>query len=179
MLIDEIIHELLNDFANNHYYEMYDIVPSSNVSDGLWVCIDEDDGAGNMVLRFDYNNKSEWVTCSPDKSIIYDHIKNAQKKFEEMLLNINNMSLEVDVDKVVLVMDKPKSCMFCPLIDGETGECKEGGIIEDNENPTYCPLRLLPKYVRDKNTFAVENKYMNYQDGYNACLDEILGGNDE
>ena len=160
MLIDEIIHELLNDFANNHYYEMYDIIPSSNVNDGLWVCIDEDDGAGNMVLRFDYDDESEWVTCPPDKTIIYGHIKNVQKKFEEMLLNM---------DKVILILDKPKSCMFCRLLDGETGECKAGGIIEDNENPTKCPLRPLPPRKKFDNQIPYEKS------GWNDCLDALLG----
>ena len=80
-----------------------------------------------------------------------------------------------DMSKVILVMDKPESCMFCPLLDGEIGECNAGGIIEDGENPTKCPLKPMPTRVTDRNTFAIENKYANYQDGYNECIDEILG----
>ena len=42
-----------------------------------------------------------------------------------------------------------------------------------------CNLKPMPTHVIDRNTFAIENKYANYQDGYNECIDEILGGNDE
>lgn len=38
-------------------------------------------------------------------------------------------------------------------------------------------LKPMPAQVIDRNTFAIENKHMNYQTGYNACLDEILGDN--
>jgi len=50
------------------------------------------------------------------------------------------------------------------------------GCVYSNDN---VELKPMPTQVIDRNTFAIENKYMNYQDGYNACIDEILGGNDE
>ena len=43
-------------------------------------------------------------------------------------------------------------------------------------------LRVKPmptQVIGYRNTFAIENKYMNYQDGYNACIDDILGDNNE
>lgn len=43
-------------------------------------------------------------------------------------------------------------------------------------NPKWCPAKEIPTHITDKNTFAIENKHMNYQDGYNTCLDEILKG---
>lgn len=77
------------------------------------------------------------------------------------------------MEKVVLVIDKPKSCVFCPLIDGETGECKEGGIIEDNENPTYCPLRPMPKEKHRDTRFDDIAGAIDY--GWNSCVAALEG----
>lgn len=39
-----------------------------------------------------------------------------------------------------------------------------------------CQIKPMLTHVTDRNTFAIENKHMNYQDGYNACIGEILRG---
>ena len=85
--------------------------------------------------------------------------------------------------KAILVIDMPSNyCQDCSLrrglFCGENGNSLYDYIHNDslNDKPNWCPLKPLPKYVKDKNTFAIENKYMNYQDGYNACLDVILEG---
>lgn len=82
--------------------------------------------------------------------------------------------------KAILIVDMPKSCSECPLFNSDFYACQlvfaelyeevRKGIRHEN-----CPLKPLPKHVIDRNKFAIENKYMNYQDGFNACLDEILG----
>ena len=76
------------------------------------------------------------------------------------------------MNKVVLVIDKPESCVFCPVIDGEIGVCKAGGIIEDIENPTKCPLRNLPE-EKHKNTRDEIKMAIDY--GWNSCLAALEG----
>lgn len=84
--------------------------------------------------------------------------------------------------KAILIVDMSKSCADCRLrrglFCGENGNSLYDYIHNDdslNDKPSWCSLKPLPTHVTNKNTFAVENKYMNYQDGYNACLDEITG----
>lgn len=82
------------------------------------------------------------------------------------------------MSKAVLVMDMPSSCSECPccyiprcevleksLRTSEIYECK----------PNWCPLRELP----EKNTKKYSDGYKygkGYQNGYNACIDELLKG---
>jgi len=74
--------------------------------------------------------------------------------------------------KKILIIEDPKSCVFCPVFDGEIGKCKEGGIIEDNENPTKCPLHDLParkhRDTRDEIKMAIDY-------GWNSCLAALEG----
>ena len=74
-------------------------------------------------------------------------------------------------------MDMPSSCSECPccyiprcevleksLRTSEIYECK----------PDWCPLRELP----EKNTKKYSDGYKygkGYQNGYNACIDELKG----
>lgn len=62
--------------------------------------------------------------------------------------------------KSVLVIDTPTHCGECPV------KCQMRGI---NHVPTWCPLKPLPhKLQADWYTDG-------YKEGFNACLDEILG----
>lgn len=91
-------------------------------------------------------------------------------------------------------MDMPKDCCdcrFCRELDEGVKACCE---IMDNpsnsdlcriidvdycyERPDSCPLRDLPKY---KPTIGKEsdNDILCMNAGYNACIDEILGGKSE
>ena len=86
--------------------------------------------------------------------------------------------------KAILVLNEmPKNCLECPLgknmnIAIETCiQCPLGKCVIDEEvmtRPDWCPLKELP----DKIT-SWKGKSTNYQqghrDGYNACIDEILG----
>ena len=91
--------------------------------------------------------------------------------------------------KAMLIMDMPSSCGECEFCI-ETGEdrhvceqkvidglCKRIDYAVENymyEKPTWCPLREVPQ----------KKEYNHYQEvyeqlkieGYNACIDEILGG---
>lgn len=81
--------------------------------------------------------------------------------------------------KAILVIEMPKSCNECDFIDEEYHFCNVvwfGKDVRDyvacrHEN---CPLRELPEKIT-----SWKGKSTNYQqghrDGYNACIDEILG----
>lgn len=95
------------------------------------------------------------------------------------------------MSKSILVIDTPENCEKCPFCRG-WNVCKimkylngekiisiytvDHQIFEENK-PDWCPLRGLPEKKE-------ENKYHNsYEkgkvDGFNACIDEILKGDDE
>lgn len=77
-------------------------------------------------------------------------------------------------------MEIPKACIDCPLHFAKTNDLLWCGkenkeILADNIQtfkPDWCSLRDLPKKL------AVENRWFSedYAMGFNACLDEILGG---
>ena len=92
-------------------------------------------------------------------------------------------------DKVILVFDKPKTCLDCPVctldeMDGDYICSKTRGCVEEyfDKKPSWCPLRPLPQ----KNKYDVE-KYatVDYENavtlghylnmGWNDCIDEITG----
>ena len=72
------------------------------------------------------------------------------------------------MSKAVLVMDIPKDCYECKLQDWLT--CRIAKKCNTSHSrPDWCPLRELPKK---------KSVYTNghYSDGYNACIDELLKG---
>ncbi len=84
--------------------------------------------------------------------------------------------------KAILVIDMPKSCEECPMLNG-ADEC-----IWQDEDANWdadtwddlmagCPLKKLPQKKPDK---AME-KWLTFNNGYNACIDEIVkaGGANE
>ena len=84
------------------------------------------------------------------------------------------------MSKAILVMDMPSSCKECPCVDELgyirvchcTGEVIESGYAVRRQD--NCPLRDLPQKkeitFRDSDITRIEKI------GYNACIDEILGG---
>lgn len=90
--------------------------------------------------------------------------------------------------KAVLIMDMPESCDMCDFADdtqppryGEkTLYCTVPGIGEDVTDyiacrPDFCPLRVLPE--RKETNYYMNNKGKGIVEGWNACLEEITGGN--
>lgn len=84
--------------------------------------------------------------------------------------------------KAVIVVDMPESCCNCKFYrfvhqdDWDRTEtiCTILGKMHDNgidSKPSWCPLKPLPE--RDKGMYAL------YSMGWNACLDEILGEDNE
>ena len=79
--------------------------------------------------------------------------------------------------KAILVLNMPKDFDYRRCSIGGDGNIyyerkgeQRTSIIGNIKN-----LKPMPTQVIDRNAFAIENKYMNYQDGYNACIDKILG----
>ncbi len=90
--------------------------------------------------------------------------------------------------KAILVMDMPKKCADCPCLHfnkyHQMYECR-ANINSYWENvdfeyakgtkPDWCPLKPMP----DKKVHAEEFLSVFIKTGYNACIDEILGGSEE
>lgn len=77
--------------------------------------------------------------------------------------------------KAMLIMDMPSSCKECPCLN-DVDECE--GVYKDVDDigrkPTWCPLREVPQ---KKVSCFSDNAYRSLlKQGYNACIDEILGG---
>lgn len=84
--------------------------------------------------------------------------------------------------KAILVLEMPSSCLDCPLgknmsIPLETCiQCPLGKCAIDEETktiPNWCPLKPM---IEKKDRNKVVGDYLRGRcDGYNACIDEILG----
>lgn len=85
-----------------------------------------------------------------------------------------------NLSKVVLIMNMPEQvCQKCTLCyktpDDGCMCCATGKILPDGEKPAWCPLRVLPE--RKKTSYYMNNKGKGIVEGWNACLEEITGGN--
>ncbi len=76
------------------------------------------------------------------------------------------------MSKAVLVMDMPKDCYECKLQDWLT--CRIAKKCNTSHSrPDWCPLRELPEKKSTEYNPA-RNPYIT--EGYNACIDELLKG---
>lgn len=87
--------------------------------------------------------------------------------------------------KAILVIDMPKSCNKCELKTHRFGfttnkmkvGCKfKGDILTDvlSDRPNWCPLKPLPQEKEDL-YFPCNEYEQAFNEGYNRCIDEILG----
>lgn len=84
--------------------------------------------------------------------------------------------------KAILVMNMPTTCSECMLCD-LNGCCLALKMVEFceyryDQKQKWCPLREVPKkkeYEERQNSFENFGKQCQI-DGYNACIDEIVGG---
>ena len=86
------------------------------------------------------------------------------------------------MSKAMLIMEMPSSCVECPCscLVYEHNECEVLGkkITLDDKyeiRPTWCPLREAPKPKEDNLSLHIPYNE-GFINGYNACIDEILGG---
>lgn len=82
--------------------------------------------------------------------------------------------------KAILVIDMPSSCDMCDLIEMVNGKmyCGVKGCGQCAEDyivcrPDWCPLKPTPSKKDVKNAKTMTD--LGWIDGYNACIDEILG----
>ena len=95
--------------------------------------------------------------------------------------------------KAMLIMDMPKSCDVCDFVDERYQYCSVPWFGKDVSDYVecrheHCPLRECPQKKEVKNLNEVLEIKKNGGDlakatfesltnyGYNACIDEILGG---
>lgn len=83
------------------------------------------------------------------------------------------------MSKSVLVIDTPENCLHCPLLNSED-ECRaqdddvnlKAGDSWD-ELMKRCPLKPLPEKMTG---VASTDHWNSIKAGWNACIDEITGG---
>lgn len=96
------------------------------------------------------------------------------------------------MSKSVLVIDTPESCINCKIGQNMSNymetciRCPIAGkcaLDEEAESiPDWCPLKPLPEKMKltgkyNQEYFEKGGKIPSYKVGWNACIDEITGGN--
>lgn len=79
------------------------------------------------------------------------------------------------MSKSILVIDTPENCAKCPCFLEVSTDCcgVNGKDIGSNSKPDWCPLRNLPGKMSMENQPFFDSSYVA---GRNACIDEILKG---
>lgn len=81
------------------------------------------------------------------------------------------------MSKSVLVIDTPKYCAVCVLRSGVLHPfCRVNNrdITDLSIRPDWCPLKPLPEKMTGA---ASTDHWSSIKAGWNACIDEITGGN--
>ena len=91
--------------------------------------------------------------------------------------------------KSLFMMDTPGSCMGCNFLvcDGDTNidscmarETAMSVDLEKYDKPDWCPLKPVPEKKEalevPKIPSLIDFRRKGFQDGWNACIDEIAGG---
>ena len=92
------------------------------------------------------------------------------------------------MSKSVIVIDTPNdcdNCDFCYWSDGRFRTCgiTHMGISKQNmehiekSKPDWCPLVPLPEKLEGNN--SIYYQWGDYEDGWNHCIDAILGEQNE
>lgn len=82
--------------------------------------------------------------------------------------------------KAILVIDMPECCCACDYCNS-FGMCKYAGNVEDafyrGLRYIKCPLKPIPqkKELEESGNSLIDDCKEYYIDGWNDCLDEILG----
>ena len=75
--------------------------------------------------------------------------------------------------KVMLIMDMPNACYECSCEADYVCQAKGKEIDDIDKVQEWCPLREIPQ-KKDTKYNPARDPYITQ--GYNACIDEILGG---
>lgn len=97
--------------------------------------------------------------------------------------NADNLTPSETTGKSMLILDTPKNCSECKLMYLQGIGESICNAVDWERRPLWCPLRPLPKKMsmRDEAEFYIgymngKTKYLGFNEGYNACLEDILGG---
>lgn len=85
------------------------------------------------------------------------------------------------MSKAILVIDMPENCDKCPLFCGHYSDMYCGGLNNKSINYPYpkdfrqdwCPLQEPPE--REEGSDCFDEFEDGYAQGWNNCIDEILG----
>lgn len=85
------------------------------------------------------------------------------------------------MSRSILVIDTPECCRHCKLYDYVPCICLATGRFQNNISedfkPDWCPLRDFPEKKEYSNAIPVEKQWcFESIAGWNACIDEILKG---
>lgn len=83
------------------------------------------------------------------------------------------------MSKAILVMDMPKNCNECDVICTKYYSALHNGDIAVLTKPNGCPLKELPQRKGLLNQLPMYDTDTHYEQGWNACIDEILKGSEE
>ena len=91
--------------------------------------------------------------------------------------------------KAILIIDMPECCDECDIICDQYYSAIRNENFDNNMKPDICPLRDLQNKKSDGESLkvAIENDcydgttedkayFAGYDNGYNACIDELLKG---
>lgn len=83
------------------------------------------------------------------------------------------------MNKAVLVIDMPERCKecMCYVLGASNNFCEvtKFVILDNTTKPDWCPLKELPEKYDMDNMVCDRDWDGEYEYGYNACIDEILG----
>ena len=85
------------------------------------------------------------------------------------------------MSKAILIINMPDKCFDCDFFyrSDNTPSCqlKLSAIDTAMAKPSWCPLKPLP----EKSLTGLSDYYQwgTWEDGYNQCIDEILGEEDD
>ena len=133
--------------------------------------------AGNELVHLDGYVIAAW------------NIENLKSTFHRLMKTRESCGKKgLNMSKAILVIDMPKRCTECSAHFLDTPDnhtvklwcgykCKE--VVLDNnkigDKPTWCPLKPLP----EKEDVDLFSDHAGYALGYNACIDKILGGEND
>ena len=76
------------------------------------------------------------------------------------------------MSKAILVIEMPENCFKCKLQDWANCRIVKGCHTGDTR-PDWCPLKSMPRNL--KNQIGDTEWQEGFVDGFNSCIDEILG----
>lgn len=77
------------------------------------------------------------------------------------------------MSKAMLIIDMPKYCDECSVICEQYYSAVKNENFNNNMKPDNCPLRELPQKQTIHSIDTAHHRFA--KDGWNACLNEILG----